>query len=265
MDAVRNLSSPALGGSVHDGIATLRLDRPDQANALCDDLIAALQAALDAAAADARVRVVVIEASGRIFSAGHDLREMRAGSRPADPAALFGRCRRLMATLREIPQPVIAKVQGLATAAGCQLVASCDLAVASSEARFATSGINVGLFCATPAVPLSRDVARKRAFEMLMTGRFIDAQTACDWGLVNRVVAPHELDAAVAELAREIAAKPRVAVETGKRMFYRQLEMTLDEATAYAAEVMARNLLDEDAGEGIEAFLAKRAPRWSGR
>ena len=168
---------------------------------------------------------------------------MRAHPQPGYYAALFARCRRLMATLREIPQPVIAQVHGIATAAGCQLVASCDLAVASSDARFATSGINVGLFCATPAVPLSRDVSRKRAFEMLLTGEFIDARTACDWGLVNRVVPPHELAAAVAALAREITAKSRVAVETGKRMFHRQLEMTLDEASAYAAEVMARNML----------------------
>jgi enoyl-CoA hydratase/carnithine racemase len=247
-----------------DGVATLTLNRPNQANAFSEELIGALQAALEAVGADASVRVVVIAAAGRAFSAGHDLKQMRAHPERGYYEALFGHCRRLMTSLREIPQPVIAKVQGLATAAGCQLVASCDLAVAASDARFATSGINVGLFCATPAVPLSRDVSRKRAFEMLMTGEFIDAKTACDWGLVNRVVPADQLDAEVTVLAREIASKPRVAVETGKRMFYRQLEMTLDEATAYAAEVMARNMLADDAAEGIDAFIAKRPPVWKG-
>ena len=248
-----------------DGITTLTLNRPDRANALSEELIGALQAALDAVGADPGVRVVVIAAAGRAFSAGHDLKQMRAHPERGYYEALFGRCRRLMTTLREIPQPVIAKVQGLATAAGCQLVASCDLAVAASDARFATSGINVGLFCATPAVPLSRNVSRKRAFEMLMTGEFIDAETARDWGLVNRVVPAHQLDGEVAALAGAITSKSRVAVETGKRMFHRQLEMTLDEATAYAAEVMARNMLAEDAGEGIDAFLGRRAPVWKGR
>jgi enoyl-CoA hydratase/carnithine racemase len=246
-------------------VATLCLGRPDQANALSEELIAGLQGALDAAGADPQVRVVVIAAQGRAFCAGHDLKQMRSHAERGYYEALFARCRRLMTTLREIPQPVIAKVQGLATAAGCQLVASCDLAVASSEARFATSGIDVGLFCATPAVPLSRDVSRKRAFELLMTGEFIDAETARAWGLVNRVVPPHALDAEVAALAGLIASKSRVAVETGKRMFHRQLEMTLDEATAYAAEVMARNMLAEDVGEGIDAFLARRKPVWRDR
>jgi enoyl-CoA hydratase/carnithine racemase len=248
-----------------DGVTTLRLNRPNQANALSEELIDALQTALDEIAADKEVRVVVIAGEGRAFSAGHDLKQMREHPERGYYAALFARCRRVMNTLREIPQPVIAQVQGIATAAGCQLVASCDLAVAASDARFATSGINVGLFCATPAVPLSRDVSRKRAFELLMTGEFIDAETARDWGLVNRVVAPDQLGAEVEALAREIASKSRVAVETGKRMFYRQLEMTLDEATAYAAEVMARNMLAEDAGEGIDAFLGKRAPLWKNR
>jgi len=248
-----------------DGVTTLSLNRPGQANALSEELIDALQAALDSVGADPSARVVVIAAEGRAFCAGHDLKQMRSHPERGYYEALFGRCRRLMTTLREIPQPVIAKVQGLATAAGCQLVASCDLAVAASDTRFATSGINVGLFCATPAVPLSRDVSRKRAFEMLMTGGFIDAETARDWGLVNRVVPAQQLDAEVDALAREIRSKSRVAVETGKRMFYRQLEMTLDEATAYAAEVMARNMLAEDAAEGIDAFIGKRTPVWKGR
>ena len=247
------------------GLATLRLNRPNQANALSEELIEALQAALDAAGRDAGVRVVAIAGAGRAFCAGHDLKQMREHGQPGYYAALFARCRRLMATLREIPQPVIAQVHGIATAAGCQLVASCDLAVAASDARFATSGINVGLFCATPAVPLSRDVSRKRAFEMLITGEFIDAETARAFGLVNRVVPPEELADAVAALAGEIMTKSRVAVETGKRMFQRQLEMTLDEASAYAAEVMARNMLADDAGEGIDAFIAKRKPVWKDR
>jgi enoyl-CoA hydratase/carnithine racemase len=258
-------AEPILQRDVREGVATLWLNRPNQANAFCEELIDELQSGLDAAAADASVRVVVIGARGRAFSAGHDLKQMREHREPGYYAQLFARCRRLMLRLRDMPQPVIARVQGLATAAGCQLVASCDLAVASSEARFATSGIDVGLFCATPAVPLSRDISRKRAFEMLITGDFIDAETARAWGLVNRVVPPHELDAAVAALTGQIRAKSRVAVETGKRMFQRQLEMTLDEATAFAAEVMARNMLAEDVGEGIDAFLAKRTPVWKGK
>ncbi len=265
MDARATESTDPLLRDDRDGVATLRLNRPNRANALSEELIGALQVALDEIGPDAGIRVVVIAAEGRAFSAGHDLKQMRQHPERGYYDALFGRCRRLMTTLREIPQPVIAKVQGLATAAGCQIVASCDLAVAASDARFATSGIDVGLFCATPAVPLSRNVSRKRAFEMLMTGEFIDAETARDWGLVNRVVPAQQLDAEVDALARAIASKSRVAVETGKRMFYRQLEMTLDEATAYAAEVMARNMLAEDAGEGIDAFLGKRAPVWKGR
>jgi enoyl-CoA hydratase/carnithine racemase len=247
------------------GLATLRLNRPNQANALSEQMIEALQAALDAAGRDPDVRVVAIAGAGRAFCAGHDLKQMRERGRPGYYEALFARCRRLMLTLGEISQPVIAQVHGIATAAGCQLVASCDLAVAASDARFATSGINVGLFCATPAVPLSRDVSRKRAFEMLITGEFIDAETARGFGLVNRVVPPEELAEAVAALAGEIMTKSRVAVETGKRMFQRQLEMTLDEASAYAAEVMARNMLADDAGEGIDAFIAKRKPVWKDR
>ena len=265
MPAAGAASDPLVLREDRGGLATLRLNRPNQANALSEEMIEALQSELDAAGADARVRVLAIAGAGRAFCAGHDLKQMRAHVEPGYYAGLFARCRRLMTTLREIPQPVIAQVHGIATAAGCQLVASCDLAVASSDARFATSGINVGLFCATPAVPLSRDVSRKRAFEMLFTGDFIDARTACDWGLVNRVVPAEELSAAVASLAETIQSKSRVAVETGKRMFQRQLEMTLDEATAYAAEVMARNMLADDAGEGIDAFIAKRAPVWKDR
>ena len=209
--------------------------------------------------------MVVLAASGPAFCAGHDLREMRARPDLEIYRALFARCTRMMLSLAELPQPVIARVHGVATAAGCQLVATCDLAVASQEARFATSGVDVGLFCATPGVPLSRNVSRKRAFEMLVTGAFVDAATALDWGLVNRVVPAQELDAAVQELARTIASKSPVAIRAGKRLFARQLAVGLEEAYALACETMAANLLAEDAGEGIDAFLAKRKPVWRGR
>jgi enoyl-CoA hydratase/carnithine racemase len=265
MPAPANQVETQLLVDVADGIATVTLNRPGQFNALSSALISELQSAFDRIAADPGVRVVVLAAGGRGFCAGHDLKEIRAMAGVEEVESLFARCSRMMLTITRLPQPVIAKVHGLATAAGCQLVATCDLAVAASDARFATSGINAGLFCATPAVPLSRDVSHKRAFEMLMTGAFIDAETARDWGLVNRVVPASQLDAEVAALAREIASKSRVAVETGKRMFYRQLEMTFDEATAYAAEVMARNMLADDAGEGIDAFIAKRKPVWKDR
>jgi len=248
-----------------DGVATLRLNRPARQNALSEALIDSLQRAADALAKDDSVRVVVLAGNGGAFCAGHDLKEMRARPELAWYRDLFTRCARMMRSFGELPQPVIARVHGIATAAGCQLVASCDLAVASERARFATSGIDVGLFCATPGVALSRNVSRKRAFEMLVTGEFIDAATALDWGLVNRVVPEAELDAAVQELARTIAAKSPVAVRTGKRLFAPQLAAGLDEAYALACEAMAQNLLAEDAREGIEAFFERREPRWRGR
>jgi enoyl-CoA hydratase/carnithine racemase len=257
--------APVLRREDRDGIASLWLNRPARQNALSDELIAALQDACDALADDATVRVVVLAGSGPAFCAGHDLREMRARPDPAYHRDLFGRCTRMMLSLAGLPQPVIARVHGVATAAGCQLVATCDLAVASERARFATSGIDVGLFCATPAVPLSRNVSRKRAFEMLVTGEFIDAATALDWGLVNRVVPDAELDAALLELARTIAAKSPVAIRAGKRLFAPQLAAGLEQAYALACETMAENLAAEDAGEGIDAFLAKRKPVWRGR
>jgi enoyl-CoA hydratase/carnithine racemase len=257
--------SPLLLREDREGIATLVLNRPARQNALCEALIDELQRAADALAADPEIRVVVLAASGPAFCAGHDLREMRARPELGYYRALFASCTRMMLSLAELPQPVIARVQGVATAAGCQLVATCDLAVASQQARFATSGIDVGLFCATPGVPLSRNVSRKRAFEMLVTGAFVDAATALDWGLVNRVVPAPELDAAALELARTIASKSPVAVRAGKRLFARQLAAGLEEAYALACETMARNLLAEDAGEGIDAFLAKRKPVWRGR
>ncbi len=261
MLAALPVSEPLLQREDRDGVATLRLNRPRQFNALSEDMLAALQRALDELSADASVRCVVLAAAGKAFCAGHDLREMRARPELAYYQALFARCSQVMQALQALPVPVIARVQGIATAAGCQLVASCDLAIASDTARFAVSGINVGLFCATPAVALTRNVSTKRAFDMLVTGRFIDAATAVDWGLVNAAVPEAELDAAVARKAAEIVAKSPAAVRHGKAMFYRQRQMALDAAYAYAGEVMARNMMEEDAGEGIDAFLAKRIPK----
>ena len=239
------------------GVATLTLNRAKQFNALSQAMIGALQGHLDAISADAAVRVVVIAGAGKAFCAGHDLKEMRANHEKAFMQDLFRRCGRMMMTLTQMPQPVIARVHGIATAAGCQLVSMCDLAVAVDSARFATSGINVGLFCATPGVGLSRNLGRKQALEMLLTGDFIDAQTALQQGLVNRVVASDALDVEVEQLARSIIAKSSVAIGMGKQMFYKQLEMGLEAAYQYASEVMACNMMTADAGEGIDAFIGK--------
>ncbi len=247
------------------GITHLTLNRPQQFNALSQAMIGALQAQLDAIAAEPSVRVVVLGGAGRAFCAGHDLKEMRAHHEKAFLQDLFRRCGKMMMTLTQMPQPVIARVHGIATAAGCQLVSMCDLAVAADGARFATSGINVGLFCATPGVGLSRNLGRKQALEMLLTGDFIDAESARRQGLVNRVVAADALDAEIDQLATAIAGKSSVAIAMGKQMFYKQLEMGLDAAYQYAAEVMACNLMSEDAGEGIDAFIGKRPPVWKGR
>ncbi|OIQ99191.1 putative enoyl-CoA hydratase echA8 [mine drainage metagenome] len=246
------------------GVATLTLNRPTQFNSLSQALLTELQRQLDAIAADSSIRVVVIAGAGRAFCAGHDLKEMRSNHSKPYMQALFRQCGRVMTTLTEIPQPVIARVQGIATAAGCQLVASCDLAVAVPEARFAVSGINVGLFCATPAVALSRNLGRKAAMEMLLTGDFIDAAEAQRRGLVNRVVAAAELDAEVNKLADSILSKSAVAVAMGKQMFYQQLEMGLAGAYQLASETMACNMMAADAAEGIDAFMAKRKPQWRG-
>jgi enoyl-CoA hydratase/carnithine racemase len=248
-----------------EGVAMLTLNRPAQFNSLSQAMLVELQKALDAIAGDANVRAVVIAGAGKAFCAGHDLKEMRAKREPGFIRGLFDQCSAMMLTLTRMPQPVIARVHGIATAAGCQLVSMCDLAVASETARFATSGINVGLFCATPGVGLSRNVSRKHAMEMLLTGDFIDAATAMEYGLVNRVVAAQELDQAVLDLARAIAAKPQVAIAAGKRMFYRQLELGFEDAYALAAETMACNMMAEDAAEGIDAFIGKRSPIWKGR
>lgn len=247
-----------------DGIVTLTLNRPQKYNALSEAMLDALKAELDALALDRTVRVVIIAAGGKAFCAGHDLKEMRANPEQSYYRALFDKCSGVMQAIATLPVPVIARVHGIATAAGCQLVAQCDLAIASPDARFAVSGINVGLFCSTPAVPLSRAIGRKAAMEMLMTGAFIDAEKALARGLVNQVAEPGQLDAAVATLAKAIAAKSPVAVRTGKALFYRQLELGLADAYALAGETMACNMMAEDAGEGIDAFIEKRAPQWRG-
>ena len=247
------------------GVSTLTLNRPKQYNALSQAMLSALQAALDAVAADDSIRVVVIAGSGKAFCAGHDLKEMRAQCEQSFHQALFAQCGQLMLSLNRLPQPVIARVHGIATAAGCQLVAACDLAVASEDARFAVSGINVGLFCATPGVALSRNLGRKQALEMLLTGEFIDAATAQSQGLINRVVPLEQLDAEVNRLADAICSKSPLAIRMGKELFYQQLGLPLEEAYASASTVMACNMNSEDAREGIDAFIAKRKPAWKGR
>lgn len=244
------------------GVARITLNRAEQFNALSLAMLDALESTLAEVADDAGVRVVVIAAHGRAFCPGHDLKEMAATRTPEFVGGLFERCCRLMLSLHELPQPVIARVQGIATAAGCQLVAACDLAVASSEARFATSGINFGLFCATPGVPVSRTLARKHALEMLFTGDFIDAQTALRWGLVNRVVPPAEIDSAVQALADTLISKSARVLAQGKRFFYRQIEMPLADAYREAAAVITAQMLGDDALEGVNAFIQKRKPQW---
>ncbi len=248
-----------------DGLTTLTLNRPGQFNSLSKDMLTALKAELDAIAHDPAIRVVVLAGAGKAFCAGHDLKEMRANHSKAFMQALFHQCGELMLTITRMPQPVIARVHGIATAAGCQLVSMCDLAVAADVARFAVSGINVGLFCSTPAVGLARNLGRKAALEMLLTGEFIDAMEAKAKGLVNRVVPSDALDAEVERLAQAIIAKSAVAIRTGKGMFYRQLEMGIGEAYDFASEVMACNMMSEDAAEGIDAFMQKRAPVYTGR
>ena len=245
-----------------NGVKTLTLNRPDAFNALSEEILAALQQELDATASDPKVRVVVLAARGKAFCAGHDLKQMRAAPSLEYYQILFGRCTDVMLGLQGLGVPVIAKVQGLATAAGCQLVAMCDLAVASSAARFAVSGVNLGLFCSTPSVALSRNLGRKAAFEMLVTGAFISAEEAQQQGLVNRVAAPEMLDAAVDQLVQSILAKPKVAVAMGKQLFYRQIEKGIAAAYADAAQTMACNMMEHVALEGVQAFIDKRPPNW---
>jgi enoyl-CoA hydratase/carnithine racemase len=247
-----------------DGVLSLMLNRPHQRNALSVALMSVLEDALDRAAADAQARVVVIGGNGPAFCAGHDLKELRANPGEAFYRDLFAQCSRLMTKIVRLPKPVIARVHGIATAAGCQLVASCDLAVAAEDARFATPGVNIGLFCSTPMVALSRAVGRKASMEMLLTGDMIAASRAREMGLINRVVPPQELDEAVSALARQIASKSPLTLKIGKEAFYAQAEMPLDDAYALAAEVMTKNMLARDAAEGIDAFIEKRAPTWCG-
>jgi enoyl-CoA hydratase/carnithine racemase len=245
-------------------VVTLSLNRPAQRNALSRELMEDVTAALGALGADPEVRVVVLGGRGPAFSAGHDLSEM-VGLGLGEYREIFELCTRMMTAIHELPQPVIARVHGMATAAGCQLVAACDLVVASTEARFATPGVKIGLFCTTPMVEVTRSVGRKRALEMLLTGAPIDAETAAEWGLVNRVVAPDELEAATDELARQIASASSLTVGLGKRAFYRQIDLGLEPAYDLCQEVMSENAAAEDAQEGMSSFLEKRQPIWRGR
>jgi enoyl-CoA hydratase/carnithine racemase len=247
------------------GVVTLTLNRPTAFNSLSEGLMEALQRELDRVAADESVRAVVVAAAGKAFCAGHDLKEMRAAPQLGYYQRLFAMCGRMMMTIQKLPVPVIARVHGIATAAGCQLVAMCDLAVAVREARFAVSGINAGLFCSTPSVALSRNVPRKKAFEMLVTGEFISADEACARGLVNRVVDADRLDAEVEALVASIVAKPGISIARGKALFYRQLEQGIEAAYEQAVTTMACNMMDAPALEGVQAFIEKRPPRWDGR
>ena len=247
-----------------DGIATLTLNRPRQRNALDRATIAELHAALNKIAADATVRVVVLAANGPAFCSGHDLKELRANTEPTFYEAIFGACGALMLAIVKLPQPVIARVHAMATAAGCQLVATCDLAIAADSAQFATPGVNIGLFCSTPMVAVSRNLPRKHVMEMRLTGEAMDAATAAQLGLINRAVPAAELDREVARVAGLIVARSPLTLKIGKEAFYRQLEMTQADAYDYASAVMARNMVTRDAAEGIDAFLAKRQPTWCG-
>ncbi len=257
-------AEPIVLTSHADGVRFLTLNRPHFRNALSVALMTDLEAALEQAAGDASVKVVVIGANGPAFCAGHDLKELRANPGEDFYRRLFVQCSRLMTKIVRLPKPVIARVHGIATAAGCQLVASCDLAVAADDSRFATPGVNIGLFCSTPMVALSRNVGRKAAMEMLLTGDMVPAERARELGLVNRVVPAAALDEAVGALARQIASKSPLTLKIGKEAFYRQADMSLDDAYAHAAEVMTRNMMARDAEEGIDAFIQKRPATWCG-
>jgi len=247
------------------GVVTLTLNRPQAFNSLSEAMMAALQGALDRVAEERAARVVVIAAAGRAFCAGHDLKEMRAEPSLAYYERLFAQCARMMLAIQTLPLPVVARVHGIATAAGCQLVAMCDLAVAARDARFAVSGVNLGLFCSTPSVALSRNLGRKAAFEMLVTGEFISAEQALQKGLINRIADADALDAELEELVASIVAKPPAAIAAGKGLFYRQLETGISEAYADAGRTMACNMMDDSALEGVQAFIDKRPPAWAAR
>lgn len=244
------------------GVVRITLNDPQRFNALSTEMLAALQAVLDTVARDENARVVVLAAQGKAFCAGHNLKDMAANPQLPYYQQLFAQCSRMMLSIQKLPVPVIARVQGIATAAGCQLVAQCDLAVASTEARFATSGIQYGLFCSTPSVPLIRNMPIKQSMEMLLTGEFIDTDAAMHYGLLNRVAAPDGLDEAVEELVAAIVSKPRMAIRMGKELVYRQREMGLESAYQLAGQTMATNMMDGDAQEGAQAFAQKRKPVW---
>ena len=248
-----------------DGICTLTLNRPDKRNPLSTQMLSALQNTLDDIAEDKTVKVVIIAAKGPVFCAGHDLKEMRANTNYNFIHELFLQCSRMMLTMTQLPQPIIAKVHGVATAAGCQLVASCDLAIAAESARFGTPGVTNGLFCSTPAVAVSRAVSSKHAMEMLLLGDLFSPEDALRFGLINRIVPVQKLDSTVLEYAESIASRSTLTMSMGKGAFYRQLDMELEEAYTYTSDVMARNMMERDAQEGIDAFLQKRHPKWTGR
>jgi enoyl-CoA hydratase/carnithine racemase len=260
MSAIPKTDDSILLREDRDGVCTLTMNRPQQMNLLTSEMLEALQEALDAIAGDSRVRVVVLAGSGKGFCAGHDLKEIKALGELPKIEALFNQCSRMMQTITQLPQPVIARVQGAAAAAGCQLVAQCDLAVASEAAKFVTSGVNWGFFCTTPGVAVGRNLQRKHAMEMLLLGEPIDARKALEWGLVNRVVAADRLEGEVNELALKIAAKPPATVAAGKRGFYRQMEMGLEKAYSYASGVIAGSFAHEEGRAGMDAFLGKKSP-----
>ena len=262
MSAVPQNAPPPLLREERDGIATLTLNRPEQMNLLTAEMLGALQAALDDIGRSTQVRVVILAGAGRGFCAGHDLKEIRELGEQPRIVALFHQCSRVMQAIATLPQPVIARVHGAAAAAGCQLVAQCDLAVASDAAKFTTPGVSWGFFCSTPGVALGRNLQRKHALEMLLTGDVIDAAQAMRWGLVNRVVAPAALDAEIGALARKIAAKPASTVAAGKRAFYQQMDLGLERAYELASAVIASSFAHPEGREGMSAFIEKRKPNW---
>ncbi len=262
------MSDGLVGYDVTEHVATLTLQRPEALNALSDAMLAALKHAFERLAEDRRARVAILKGAGKAFCAGHDLKEMQAGRAASDGGAhyfadLFGRCSEVMQMIPTLPQPVIAQIHGIATAAGCQLVASCDMAVAASDARFGVNGVNIGLFCSTPMVALTRAIPRKAAFEMLTTGEFIGADRACELGLINRTAAPEDLAQETFDLARTVAGKLTAAVGIGKRAFYDQVELPLAKAYELTGQVMVENMLLRDTNEGITAFIEKRRPDWA--
>lgn len=263
MSAVPQSEESILLREDRDGIAWLTMNRPQQMNLLTSEMLDALQAAFDAIAADASVRVVVLAGAGKGFCAGHDLKEIRALKEQPMIRELFDRCSRMMLSIPKLPQPVIARVQGAAAAAGCQLVAQCDLAVASEAAKFTTPGVTWGFFCSTPGVAVGRNLQRKHALEMLLTGDLIDPQRALQWGLVNRVVPVDQLDVEVEKLAHQLAAKPPRTVAAGKRAFYEQMDLGMERAYALAAETISSSFADEEGREGMDAFIEKRKPKWA--